>query len=255
MVLLTELMVLVYALAVSDLPAFKWHTLATVSLFVQWVVLVSAALLCQLRGALSRVNLHWATLCSLALVMAVSACTSLAASVFYPQSAAGSESGWWVLRNTLIAAVLTGIVLRYFYLRQQLQRREKSELQAHLDSLRARIRPHFLFNTLNSIASLIASRPAAAEQAVEDLSELFRESLQGGHRETTVAEEIHRCELYLGIERLRLGDRLAVDWSVDPQAADQPMPSMVLQPLIENAVYHGVAQLPEGGTVTVSVPQ
>ena len=97
---------------------------------------------------------------------------------------------------------------------------KKLELQARLDSLRARIRPHFLFNTLNSIASLIISRPEAAEQAVEDLSELFRVSLQENHRRTTVADELRLCELYLGIEQLRLGDRLQVDWEVRPGSRD-----------------------------------
>jgi two-component system sensor histidine kinase AlgZ len=253
MVLLTELMVLVHTLAVSGLPRFDWDRLATASLFVQWVVLVSAALLCQLRRPFSRMSLHSAATASLLLVMAVTALTSMAAIRFYPQSAQGVATGWWLLRNTLIAAVLTGVVLRYFFLQQQLRMREQSELQARLDALRARIRPHFLFNTMNSIASLIASQPAAAEQAVEDLAELFRDSLQEGHRKSTVADEIHRCELYLGIERLRLGDRLSVDWTVEPQALGQHMPGLVLQPLVENAVYHGIAQLPAGGTVAVGI--
>ncbi len=138
-------------------------------------------------------------------------------------------------------------------LEQQVKLRERSELQARLDSLRARIRPHFLFNTMNSIASLIDSRPAAAEQAVEDLAELFRASLQDNYRDTTVSDELHLCRLYLGIEQLRLGDRLALDWSVDDSLSDLPMPGLLLQPLVENAVYHGVAQLPQGGTIRIAV--
>jgi two-component system sensor histidine kinase AlgZ len=160
---------------------------------------------------------------------------------------------WWLLRNVLVALVLSGVVLRYFYLQQQLTLRERAELQARLDSLRARIRPHFLFNTMNSIASLIASRPRDAEQAVEDLAELFRASLQVQQGEATVADELRLCDVYLGIEQLRLGDRLQVSWMVGEEARDWPMPSLILQPLVENAVYHGIAQLEAGGTISVEV--
>ena len=253
MVLLAELMVIVYVLANSGLPRFNWDLLATCSLFVQWVVLLSAALLCQLRRPFSRLSLPLATGGSLLLVLAVTAASSYLALQLYPQLTRGAVGVWWLLRNLLVASVLAGIVLRYFYLQQQLRLQEKLELQARLDSLQARIRPHFLFNTLNSIASLVMSRPEAAEQAVEDLSELFRASLRENVRPTTVADELHLCELYLGIEQLRLGERLRVDWQVDTAARDEPMPSLVLQPLMENAVYHGISQLPRGGTITVTV--
>ena len=253
MVLLTELMVIVYVLASSSLPRFNWDLLATCSLFVQWVVLLSAALLCQLRRPFSRLSLPVATSGSLLLVLAVTAVTSYLALQLYPQFTRGAIGSWWLLRNLLVAVVLAGIVLRYFYLQQQLRQQEKLELQARLDSLRARIRPHFLFNTMNSIASLIMSRPEAAEQAVEDLSELFRVSLHENQRPTSVSDELRLCELYLGIEKLRLGERLQVQWQVDEAARDQPMPSLVLQPLVENAVYHGISQLPGGGTICVGV--
>jgi two-component system sensor histidine kinase AlgZ len=98
-------------------------------------------------------------------------------------------------------------------------------------------------------------RPQEAEQAVEDLSELFRASLQESQRQTSVADEIRLCELYLEIERLRLGERLQVLWSVPESLRSLPMPSLILQPLVENAVYHGIALLPEGGTVSVALTQ
>ena len=152
MVLLAELLVLVYALAESELPRFNRDLLATASLLVQWVVLSSAALLCLLRRPLARLSLPLATAASLALVMAMAVVSSAAALTAWPQVAPGTEAAWWSLRNGLIAAVIAGIVLRNFYLQQQLRLREQAELQARLDSLRARIRPHFLFNTMNSIA-------------------------------------------------------------------------------------------------------
>ena len=253
MVLLAELLVLVYTLASSSLPKLNWDLLATSSLFVQWVALSSAALLCPLRKVFARVSLHTASFCSLLLVMSVAGISSLVALELYPQLKYGVEGTWWAARNVLVAMVLAGIALRYFYLQQQLHLREQSELQARLDSLRAKIRPHFLFNTMNSIASLISIRPEAAEQAVEDLSELFRASLQEGSQATSVEDELRLCELYLGIEQLRLGDRLKVNWQVDESLLAEPMPGLLLQPLVENAVYHGIAQLPAGGEISVEL--
>lgn len=253
MVLLSELMVLVYALASSVLPHFNWDLFATGSIFVQWIVLVSAGLLCSTRNAFSRLSLPIAALASLLLVLAVTALSSYLALKLFPQLLRGSGELWWLLRNLLVALLLAGILLRYFYLQQQLRLQEKLELQARLDSLRSRIRPHFLFNTLNSIASLIVSQPQSAEQAVEDLAELFRASLKESRSPTTVADELRLCELYLGIEQLRLGERLGLDWQVDDEARQVLMPSLVLQPLVENAVYHGIARLPEGGAIRVVV--
>lgn len=253
MVLLAELLVVLHALTNSALPEFNWNLLATNSLYVQWVVLLSAGILCQLRGPMSSLALPLASLCSLLVVLIVTIGTTYISLRVTVPGLSGEALTWRLLRTVLVATVLAAIVLRYFHLQQQLQHQQKLELLARLESLRARIRPHFLFNTLNSIASLIESRPAAAEQAVEDLAELFRASLADNDRATTVADEIRLCELYLGIEQLRLGDRLQVEWQVAHEVRDAPMPSLVLQPLVENAIYHGISQLPDGGTVHIGL--
>ena len=253
MVLLAELLVLAYVLANTGLTQFDWGLFGSASLLVQWVVLLSALLLCSARHWIGRLSLPVATAASLALVAAATLLTSYLAQhwlTFWPHV---PDDPWWMFSNLLIALLLTIVMLRYFYLRQELRLREQSELQARLDSLRARIRPHFLFNTLNSIASLIATRPELAEKAVEDLAELFRASLDESADTATVADELHLTELYLGIEKLRLGERLTVDWQVDEQATEAPMPSLVLQPLVENAVYHGISRLPRGGTIGINL--
>jgi two-component system sensor histidine kinase AlgZ len=252
-VLLTQLLVLIYTLAASGLPHYDWNLLAESSLFVQWVVLSSTALLCLLRSAWPGLSLVAATLAGMALVLLVTALSSVGSYWFYPRLAGAAFDGWALLRNLLVALVVSGIALRYFYLQHQLHQRERSELQARLDALRARIRPHFLFNTLNSIASLIDSRPERAECAVEDLAELFRASLREDSAPVTVADELRLCQLYLGIEQLRLGERLQVEWSVEDHLLEVQMPSLVLQPLVENAVYHGIARLPAGGAIRVSI--
>jgi two-component system sensor histidine kinase AlgZ len=252
-VLLSELLVLVHVLASSGLPRFGWDEFALGSLFVLWVVLPSNLLLCWCRRPLSRVSLPLATLSTLALVTLVTLVTSGVVVVFFAQLANIQDDHWWVVRNLLVAIVLAGTVLRYFYLQQQLRLQEQLNLQARLDSLQTRIRPHFLFNTLNSIASLIMSRPQTAEKAVEDLAELFRSSLKESREPTTVKDEIRLTRLYLGIEELRLGPRLQVHWDVDEKTLEASMPTLVLQPLVENAVYHGISRLPEGGIIDIRI--
>jgi two-component system sensor histidine kinase AlgZ len=252
-ILLSELVVLVHVLAGSGLPRFDWGQFGLSSLFVLWVVLLSNCLLCWCRRPFSRLSLPLATLSSLALVTLVTLVISVLAQVFLAHTMIMRNDLWWVLRNLLVAIVLAGIVLRYFYLQQQLRLREQLELQARLDSLRNRIRPHFLFNTLNSIASLIMSRPETAEKAVEDLAELFRASLKESREPTTVKDEISLTRLYLGIEELRLGQRLQVHWNVEEKTLEADMPALVLQPLVENAVYHGISRLPEGGDIDIRI--
>ncbi|QFU76995.1 sensor histidine kinase [Halioglobus maricola] len=253
MVLLTELVVLVHVLAGSGLRAFDWTLFAGISLLAQWVVLLTAALLCWLRVPLSRFALPIVSALCLLLISVITAASSALAQALLGPLLDIPPDWSWVGRNILIANVLGGIALRYFYLQQQLQIQQRAELQARLDSLRARIRPHFLFNTLNSIASLIETRPERAERAVEDLAELFRATLKESSASTTVADEIRLLELYLDIEQLRLGERLAINWAIQPGCEELPMPSLLLQPLVENAVYHGVACIPEGGTIEIQV--
>ncbi|MEE4661067.1 MAG: histidine kinase, partial [Halieaceae bacterium] len=253
MFILAELLVVVYALGASSLPRFDWGALALTSLFVQWVVLLSAGLLCASRPLLARVTLPLGVALSFLLILLVALVSSVTAMTVFPQgSYPGATSGWWLARNLLVTAVFGGIALRYFFLQQQLRRQEQAELRARIESLRARIRPHFLFNTMNSIASLIGSRPDEAEQVVEDLSELFRASLVENRDQASLGEELHLCELYLRIEQLRLGDRLQVTWDVQEQARDCVLPPLLLQPLVENAVYHGVARMDTGGEIRVS---
>lgn len=251
--ILAELLVLMYTLGISELPQIDWGTLALTSFFVQWIVMLCAASLCAVRKVLVHLSLPLgAGLCLLTVLM-VTLVSSLVAREVFAEAFFGRMDNWWIMRNQLVAAVFGGIALRLLYLQQQLREREQAELKARIESLRARIRPHFLFNTMNSIASLIGPRPQQAEQAVEDLSELFRASLIESSRDTTVADEMHLCRLYLRIEQLRLGERLQVQWDIDDSVVKAALPALLLQPLIENAVYHGVAPIAEGGTIAITV--
>ena len=153
----------------------------------------------------------------------------------------------------MIAGIITGLALRYFYVQQRLRAQEQAELQSRIQALQSRIRPHFLFNSMNIIASLIAVDPETAESVVEDLSELFRASLNDAGNRVSVEEELELCRRYVRIEALRLGDRLHMEWDVSGDLTGLRLPMLTLQPLLENAIYHGVQPLPEGGTITVKM--
>jgi two-component system, LytTR family, sensor histidine kinase AlgZ len=123
---------------------------------------------------------------------------------------------------------------------------------ARLTELQARIRPHFLFNAINSAIALVRDDPARAEQVLEDLSELFRHALAESSADVSLADEVELARSYLSIEQVRFGARMVVEWDIDPRANTARVPAMILQPLVENAVKHGVEPNSKGGTIKVS---
>ncbi len=255
LVLVAELLAFVLELADGSLRTFSWQSFSLTSLFVQWSVLLSAALLCQIRPGLIDWPLPKAASLCYCVILAVVASTSIFGQWLLNGVLSGSGNwsidGWQLTTDVLICAVLAGIILRYFYLTQQLRLNQKAELQARIQALQSRIRPHFLFNSMNIIASLIAVDQEAAEEAVEDLAGLFRASLAEVETEVTLAEELELCRRYARIEQLRLGQRLQMDWQLDQVSHAIKIPSLTLQPLVENAIYHGIQQLPQGGVVTI----
>ncbi|OED42816.1 hypothetical protein ACH42_11560 [Endozoicomonas sp. (ex Bugula neritina AB1)] len=156
-------------------------------------------------------------------------------------------------RNALLVLALTGFSLHYLHVRLQLKIQQQVVHNAQLDSLQAHIRPHFLFNSMNIIASLIQVDPEKAEQAVEDLSDLFRSSLQDKNVITSIEQEIHLSKSYLRIEQNRLGERLQTLWHISTSHKGLTIPAFTIQPLVENAVYHGIQPLEQGGLVQISV--
>ena len=124
--------------------------------------------------------------------------------------------------------------------------------QAQLEALRSQLNPHFLFNTLHSIAELVHSNPRLAEQLIVRLGELLRQVLQTSSRqELTLAEELDFIRGYVEIEQMRLGERLRVIWDIQPEALESRVPSLILQPLVENAIQHGIAASEGTGTLTI----
>ena len=143
-----------------------------------------------------------------------------------------------------------GILLAWLKLREHGQR--PADVQAQLVELQSRIRPHFLFNTLNSAIALVQVDPARAEGVLEDLAELFRVALADASTSVSLADEVELAKRYLAIEHIRFGERLRVTWNLDPAASHAKLPPLLLQPLVENAVRHGVEPNDEGGDLEVT---
>jgi two-component system, LytTR family, sensor histidine kinase AlgZ len=161
--------------------------------------------------------------------------------------------GGSVWRAALLAMAAGAIMLTYFEMR--VRSFSPAQAEARLAALNARIRPHFLFNSLNAVLALIRARPQQAEEALESLSDLFRAAMRDPAALVSLADEIALCKQYLELEKLRLGERLAVDWQIGPVSMAQPIPPLMLQPLLENAVYHGIEPASEGGTVRIAISQ
>jgi two-component system, LytTR family, sensor histidine kinase AlgZ len=262
LVMVAELIAVLLTLTQTQLPDINWDLLALYSVQIQWIGLASAMTICRLRPLLRRWSPLKAGLASYGAVLAITLLISLIGQVFLQtlsssQALGGSKlhiNAWQLFGNLMTAAILGGIALRYLYLQQQLRNQQQAELEARIQALQSRIRPHFLFNSMNSIASLIGSDPNTAERVVEDLAELFRASLA----EPTlipIDNEIVLCRRYLEIEQLRLGKRLQVQWQLSQIDDQLKIPSLMLQPLIENAIFHGVEPMPNGGLVSIKITQ
>jgi two-component system sensor histidine kinase AlgZ len=159
-----------------------------------------------------------------------------------------ANSPW--LASAFSGAMLSALLVVALFLRAK--GRTPAATTARLSELQARIRPHFLFNTLNSAIALVRQDPGKAETLLEDLSDLFRHALVDQGESVTLAEEVLLARRYLGIEQVRFGDRLKVEWSLDPNAANAKVPPLMLQPLVENAVKHGVEPSDTGAQVRIS---
>jgi two-component system sensor histidine kinase AlgZ len=158
----------------------------------------------------------------------------------------------FVMRTFTISSIVIALAMRYLYVSSEWRRSIMLEAQARISALQALMRPHFLFNSMNTIASLTRSNPKQAEEAIEDLADLLRANLGATKDRTTLKEELEVAATYQRIEKLRLGDRLSVHWDVAELPMRALIPSLTIQPLLENAIYHGIELLPDGGEVNIT---
>jgi len=257
-VLISELVAVVLTLARPNDQGFLTE-LAQISMFVQWLGLSGAAVLCFSRSWLSRMTMPVAV--SLAFLLLLINTAALSELTFWigsrfqdrgvTQTLFPREHWPFLVRNLGISAIVSALVLRYFFVTHAWRKNVQAEARARIRALQARIRPHFLFNSMNTIASLTRSNPSQAEEAVEDLADLFRATLKDADTNLRIKEELELSRIYQRIEQLRLGDRLHVDWQVNDLPMRALVPGLTLQPLLENAIYHGIEPSQTGGTVTV----
>jgi two-component system sensor histidine kinase AlgZ len=211
---------------------------------VQPVLVVSLLALWGCSKWLRRVPYAQGIALVVCLELAIVGLAHWAAQWLLPGDFYDSLERYWVI--TLLS---TGLILTYFHLRSRALSPALTE--ARLQALQARIRPHFLFNSINAVLSLIRQEPKRAETALEDLADLFRVLMADNRDLSPLEQEVELTRQYLSLEQLRLGDRLQVEWHTDKMPAEALIPPLVLQPLVENAVYHGVEPSVEPGVVSV----
>jgi two-component system sensor histidine kinase AlgZ len=255
-----ELLALVLAFAAVDRAEDFWTALALISLLVQWVVMGSSLVFCLAGRWLNRLEPRKALALAYILIILISGMmgfgsAQLALPLGLYSATAITEPAWFYIKLLAIAGITAAILLRYLYVAQQWRSKVQAESQARVEALQARIRPHFLFNSLNTISSLVRGRPADAEGAINSLAGLFRASLKA-EAFCPLGDELALTRDYLALEHLRLGDRLHVRWDVDETIdLGTSIPSLSLQPLVENAVYHGVEPRIEGGEIGITLKQ
>jgi two-component system sensor histidine kinase AlgZ len=243
--LIVNLFVVAAALARASSLEAAWLEFLLLAAFCEPVLIVSLVALCAARRPLHR--MRYVT--SLVAIGGVEVALAWAAARMGADLMPGRNLPF--LHVALLTLLVTGAVLFYFDLRSRALAPAVAE--ARIQALQARIRPHFLYNSINAVISLIRADPRGAERALEDMADLFRVLMADNRTLTPITQEIELVRQYLAIETIRLGERLRVAWKTEGVPPDALVPPMVLQPLVENAVYHGIEPSPAGGEISIDI--
>ena len=256
LLLVVQLFAIVFALVSYSGGSSLFVHIALISVVMLWVGLSTAAILCLATRQ------HWlgehhlrTTIFAISVTLLMTLLASYLSLGFGDILRFGPTArdvGFTLMRNLSIALILIGLSLRYFYLHYESELHLQVQAQARLQALQARIRPHFLFNSMNTIASLTHDQPDLAEHAIENLSDLFRASL-AAEASISLQQELELTRSYIDLEALRLGDRLKVNWQLPDTEPFVSLPALTLQPLVENAIYHGIEPLSEGGAIDIVI--
>ena len=249
---ITEVSVILVGLGPGGFPGWQW--LAMASIYSQWLALFCASGLCLISGWTGRFSSDGAWIFSWLMVLLLSMVFSFAAwlgaGISMPY-AIQDDVGMFVFKNVFAVGLVAFVFFRYLVMRARWKAELLAQSEARVQALQARIQPHFLFNSLNTIASLVHDEPDNAEAATLDLADIFRGSLRRADQMIPLEEELKLARQYLEMEKRRLGDRLEVDWRVDELPRAAGVLPLMLQPLLENAVAHGIQSNPEGGKLSV----
>ncbi len=244
----------VFLMGVGTLREFSLVWLGVASLYAQALALVTALCVCISQAWLGRLSARGAWLGSWVVAVVSALAFSYSAGIIGTVLGVGpgrQDFAIFLLQSVLAVALVGVALLRYLFIRAQWRAQVMAQSEARVQALQARIRPHFLFNSLNTIASLIPEEPHNAERAIEDLADLFRGSMRRADRLISLSEELDLARRYLQMEQRRLGDRLDVDWRVSELPEGASILPLTLQPMLENAVAHGIQSRAEGGEVRV----
>ena len=256
----------VLAMVLALAKAQSWQALNLADLlqyilYINWVLLCFAALVELFHQHFQRMGIKLALICGFLLLQAIVLMTTTSLNVLtYSGSNLNFQGLSLAIALDQVGLHLSfGILLgmfcfRYLYLREQWAQQQHSELNARIQAMQARIHPHFLFNSLNSVISLISIDPDKAEQMLLNLSRLFRASFQE-LKLVKLQEEIELCQRYLEIEQIRLGERLQVEWKLENKDlySQVQIPLLTLQPLVENSIFHGVEKILTKSTISILI--
>ncbi|MEY4861957.1 MAG: inner membrane protein ypdA [Pseudomonadota bacterium] len=241
---------LAVSLSQASSPAAWLGSIGALLIVLEPVLLLSLATLCVARRVVNGMARpwQWATACGLpAVIMLVLALPALS---WLEPEATAAQAAWWIATRVLLTAAAALALTEVFRLRARAYSPSFSE--ARLQALQARIRPHFLFNSLNAVLGLMRSDPRRAESTLENLADLFRVFMRDARDLVALDDEVITCKEYLAIEQLRLGERLRVEWHLEDMPGDALLPSLLLQPLLENAVHHGIEPSSDTGVIQIS---
>jgi len=242
-------------LAIAQPPGTdRWVYFGLACLLVQWTLLAALGALYLVRGALRRLRpLHVAGLALLLLVFSSWLIHVLARALVALTIPGGAVPPGWSPGRVAGVTLCVGLLgLAAFYNHWRATQLALQAKQAQLEALQARIRPHFLFNTLNTGVALVRQRPGEAERLLMDLADLFRAALAGPPT-IPLEDELALTRRYVEIEQLRFGDRLRVSWEIPDDLPAVQVPTLSVQPLAENAIRHGIERSREGGDVLIEV--
>ena len=256
----------VLAMVLALAKTQSWQALNLVDLlqymlYINWILLCFAALIELFHQHFQRMGIKLALICGFLLLQAIVLVTTTSLNVltYFGSNLNFQGLSLAVALDQVGLHLSFGILLgmfcfRYLYLREQWAQQQHSELNARIQAMQARIHPHFLFNSLNSVISLISIDPDKAEQMLLNLSRLFRASFQE-LKLVKLQEEIELCQRYLEIEQIRLGERLQVEWKLENKDlySQVQIPLLTLQPLVENSIFHGVEKILTKSTISILI--
>ncbi|HET7732176.1 MAG TPA: histidine kinase [Usitatibacter sp.] len=242
--LVANLFLLAAAVLRAPAPEALWPEFLVLAAFGEPALIASLALLCIARPALHAMGYPAAVAAIALFEVALAWGVSQMGANLLPD-----RRPLPFLHTALLTVFVTACVLAYFDLRARAL--SPAVAEARIQALQARIRPHFLYNSINAVLSLIRSEPRRAERALEDMADLFRVLMADNRTLVPLADEVRLARQYLAIEEIRLGDRLRVAWRIEGMPADALVPPLMLQPLVENAVYHGIEPMESGGEIEI----